>query len=112
MHSIYRHVQGNLHHVPCLGHVINLAVQAILGPGGLDDEAPKEGDLYADDNEAEVAVGLLLTQQPTLTKLRKGIVKIRYCVHIYFLTQHECHFNYFEHLGILCSIVYLPYFIA
>jgi hypothetical protein len=40
-------------HVPCLAHVINLAVQAMLGKGGLEADAPKDArsmDVEDDDD--------------------------------------------------------------
>ncbi|KAF9142530.1 hypothetical protein BGX20_007221, partial [Mortierella sp. AD010] len=42
-------------------------------PGGVNDQPPENIDLFADDDD----VGATKQSQPTLTKLRKGIVKIR-----------------------------------
>lgn len=67
--------------MPCLGHVINLAVQSILGPRGLNDEPPENNDLYLDDDEDEEVAESSATpakKMSTLQKLRKGIVKIKY----------------------------------
>ncbi|KAG0270801.1 hypothetical protein BGZ97_011428, partial [Linnemannia gamsii] len=50
-------------HVPCLVHVINLAVQAMLGKGHLDSEAPKEAESMDvddnDDSEGFVRTGIM-----------------------------------------------------
>lgn len=76
-----RGLKDNLYHVPCLGHIINLAVQAILGPRGLNDEPPKNNNLYLDDDEDDAATEPSDTpakKLTTLQKLRKGIVKIKY----------------------------------
>jgi len=62
-----------LHHVPCLGHVVNLAIQALLK--GLGAEAPENDDPYAHEDENEDATVPL---QNPLIRLRKGIIKIRY----------------------------------
>lgn len=42
-------------HVPCLAHVINLAVQAMLGKGGLEAEAPSGAESMdvEDDDDFE-----------------------------------------------------------
>ncbi|KAG0313688.1 hypothetical protein BG000_005764, partial [Podila horticola] len=42
-------------HVPCLAHVINLAVQAMLGKGGLEAEAPSDAESMdvEDDDDFE-----------------------------------------------------------
>jgi hypothetical protein len=83
--NITRSLEGNLYHVPCLGHVINLAVQAMLGPAGLNDEPPKNDNLYSDDDgddddyvdDDEALFQGEVVKLITLKKLRKGIVKIR-----------------------------------
>ena len=68
--------KDNMYHVPCLGHVINLAVQAILGPQGLDDSPPENNNLHLDEDEDQAATEPATTWSP-LQKMRKGIVKIR-----------------------------------
>ncbi|KFH70213.1 hypothetical protein MVEG_03064 [Podila verticillata NRRL 6337] len=77
-------LKGSLYHLPCLGHIINLAVQAMLGPCGLDDQPPVNDNLYPDDDEDDEATASAVegtepavTKLTTLNKLRKGIVKIR-----------------------------------
>lgn len=70
-----------MYHVPCLGHVINLAVQAILGPRGLNAEPPENNNLYLDDDDDDAATepsDAPAKKIPTLQKLRKGIIKIKY----------------------------------
>lgn len=86
-------------HVPCLAHVINLAVQAMLGKDGLGAEAPSDAEFMdiEDDDDAEGFVRTSIakeedeedTDQPmddnsttrlALQKLRKGIIKIRYAL--------------------------------
>lgn len=82
--------------MPCLAHVINLAVQALLGNGGIASEAPQEVESMdvEDDDDAEGFIRTSIGKEepdgacesennetPTkraLDKLRKGIVKIRY----------------------------------
>lgn len=75
--NITRPLEGKLYHVPCLGHIINLAVQAMLGPGGLNDQPPENDNLYSNDDEDEEATEPAVAKLTTLKKLRKGIVKIR-----------------------------------
>ncbi|KAG9319109.1 hypothetical protein KVV02_004693, partial [Mortierella alpina] len=70
-----RNLQGKLQHVPCLGHAINLAVQAIMGPNGLNDLAPETNDPYVDLDQGEAdrpAQGMT-----ALAKVRRGVVHIR-----------------------------------
>jgi hypothetical protein len=97
-------------HVPCLAHVINIAVQVMLSKGGLEAEGPKEAESM-DTEEGDFTDGLLRTSivydeteeaddtDPTsetttevegntstkhaLQKLRGGIIKIRYIYNIY-----------------------------
>ncbi|KAG2217354.1 hypothetical protein INT45_010286 [Circinella minor] len=67
------------HHIPCLGHVLNLAVQDILKWGmnesyveqenDDDSERANEHDRFGDNGERQV--------MSSLVKLRKGITKIR-----------------------------------
>lgn len=67
--------------MPCLGHIINLAVQAILGPGGLNDQPPENENLYPsedDDDKEEEVIEPEVASLTKLKRLRKGIVKIRY----------------------------------
>lgn len=64
-----------MYHVPCLGHIINLAVQTLLGPNGLQAEAPTNDDMYIDDEEDEDAI--IPSNLNALIKLRRGVVKIR-----------------------------------
>lgn len=69
--------------MPCLGHIINLAVQAILGPGGLNDQPPENDSLYPnedddDKEEEEEVIAPKVVRLTKLKRLRKGIVKIRY----------------------------------
>ncbi|KAG0195448.1 hypothetical protein BGX28_001353, partial [Mortierella sp. GBA30] len=93
-------------HVPCLAHVLNLAVQAILGKDGLGAEAPTDAESLDIDNDNDESEGLIratiaedehgegfapgetvasivdatvvnLDNKRALQKLRKGIVKIR-----------------------------------
>ena len=90
-------------HVPCLAHVINLAVQAMLGKNGLGAEAPKDVESLdvEDDDDTEGFIQTTIMEEEeeeeeeddtsesleedkvstkyALQKLRKGIVKIR-CV--------------------------------
>jgi len=104
---VYRRLfKASEQHVPCLAHVLNLAVQAMLGKHGLGAEAPSDAESMdiEDDDETEGVVGFVRTsimdgdddadvgkapQESTCTKdgaltkgalqkLRKGIVKIRY----------------------------------
>lgn len=85
-----------MQHVPCLAHVINLAVQAMPGKGGLGAEPPANAesmdtevdddtdhllcspvsDINIDDLGKSVADTALM--KIALKKLRVGIVKIRY----------------------------------
>ncbi|KAF9895851.1 hypothetical protein BX616_008702, partial [Lobosporangium transversale] len=67
----------NLYHIPCLGHIINLAVQAMLGPNGLNDPALENDNGYSDDSGDEDTIGSMEVTLSTLQKLRKGIMKIR-----------------------------------
>ena len=76
-----RNLKDKLHHVPCLGHIVNLAVQAILGPAGLNDQPLENVNLYPGDDEDQRGTE---QSQTTLMKLRRGIVKIRYNAHISF----------------------------
>ena len=88
-------------HVPCLAHVINLAVQAMLGKHGLEAEAPSDVESMdvEDDDDAEGLTRVSIVEEEeeevegeeatvtgkadekftkhALQKLRKGIVKIR-----------------------------------
>ncbi|KAF9546820.1 hypothetical protein BGW38_009650, partial [Lunasporangiospora selenospora] len=68
---------SNLYHVPCLGHIINLAIQAILGPGGLDDQPPETNSLYRNEDDNEEAAAPPTIKLTPLKKLRKGIVRVR-----------------------------------
>lgn len=80
-----------------MAHVINLAVQEMLGKKGLKAEAPNEVVPYDADDDAQEFVNSGLIQEENvqgdmsdelgdadknpvnpLIKLRKGIVKIRY----------------------------------
>ncbi|CDH55987.1 predicted protein [Lichtheimia corymbifera JMRC:FSU:9682] len=54
------------HHSPCVGHIFNLAIQAIL-KNGLKAQAPE--NVIDHDNEDH--------HTSALAKLRKGILKIR-----------------------------------
>ncbi|KAG0311353.1 hypothetical protein BG000_006700, partial [Podila horticola] len=86
-------------HVPCLAHVMNLAVQAMLGKGGLGAEAPADAESMdiEDDDDAEGLTHISIAEEDdkddeeddsdksvdnnasakrALKKLRKGIVKI------------------------------------
>ena len=56
----------------------------MLGPGGLNDQPPENDNLYSNDDEDEEATEPAVAKLTTLKKLRKGIVKIRYNVLIYF----------------------------
>ncbi|KAG0041853.1 hypothetical protein BGZ90_009622, partial [Linnemannia elongata] len=67
---------GNVYHVPCLGHIINLAVQAMLGPGGLNDQPPENENLYRNDDEDEEDAEFKVAKLTTLKKLRMGIIKV------------------------------------
>lgn len=84
---------GTGQHTPCLAHVVNLAVQEILGKNRLKAEAPNESILYDADNDAQGLVNGRFTQNEVvpadegidfttavnpLSKVRKGIVKIGY----------------------------------
>lgn len=67
----------------CLAHVINLTVQAFLGPTGLCAQAPDQATLEATDargnsennDEQEFTRGK--TPSGALKKLRRGIQMIR-----------------------------------
>jgi len=95
--KLTRQLEDRLHHVPCLGHVINLAVQEILGPSGLNAWAPENNDIYdmANEDEEDTAVEVTVSPQTALAKLRKGIVKIRYytcifyCFNCYYKTLYS-----------------------
>lgn len=90
-------------HIPCLAHVINLAVQEILGKRGLKAEAPKEAALFDAEDDIQYLINSGLTPNAgapqeeddvepdealddqadvnPLHKLRRGIKKIRYHFH-------------------------------
>ena len=90
-----RHLEGSLYHVPCMGHIINLAVQAMLGPKGLNEPAPAEENTLdesdtSDEEDAEVSMESTqakVTARRTLSKLRSGIVKFRYAALCLFFLQ-------------------------
>ena len=64
--------------MPCLGHIINLAMQALLGPTGLQAEAPERNVDYIESGEDESEEDNVdISPSNTLKKLRQGIVKIR-----------------------------------
>lgn len=85
-----------MQHVPCLAHVINLTVQAMLGKGGLGAEPPANAesmDTEVDDDtdgllcspisdinvdNSGKSVADTASMKIALKKLRMGIVKIRY----------------------------------
>jgi hypothetical protein len=89
--------------VPCLGHIINLSVQALLGKDGIQAAAPDDQnddpdnpddqnddpdnpDATANDtNEPDATANVVDQPDATannlvhpLKRIRKGIVKIRY----------------------------------
>jgi hypothetical protein len=59
----------------------------MLGPSGLNDQPPENIDLYPGEDDDVRAPE---RPQTTLTKLRKGIVKIRYVGHISFSDGLNC----------------------
>lgn len=85
--------------MPCLAHVLNLAVQAMLGKGGLEAQAPNTEEVESmdaeDDDDAEgfIRTSIVSDEEEdaaevpavdnrpitknALRKLRTGIVKIR-----------------------------------
>ncbi|KAK3836640.1 MAG: hypothetical protein JOS17DRAFT_814371 [Linnemannia elongata] len=63
----------NLHQKP----IVNLAVHAMLGTSGLNDQPPKNDNLYPDNNEDEEAVQPKVGKLTTQKKLRMGITNIR-----------------------------------
>ncbi|KAF9305924.1 hypothetical protein BG003_001180, partial [Podila horticola] len=94
----WRPFMASKQHVPCLAHVINLAVQAMLGKNGLGAEAPKDAESLdvEDDDDTEGFIRTTIMEEEdededdtsesleedkvstkhALQKLRKGIVKI------------------------------------
>lgn len=62
--------RAKTHHIPCIGHVFNLAVQEILNKG-MNAEAPDENDI--DDSLPKTANQRI----NPIVKLRKGIIKMR-----------------------------------
>lgn len=54
-------------HVACLAHVINLAVQDLLGMGGLGAGAPEDVENMVDDNDNDdVFVSFSIGQEPAI----------------------------------------------
>ncbi|KAG0195206.1 hypothetical protein BGX33_003958, partial [Mortierella sp. NVP41] len=93
----WRPFKASKQHVPCLAHVINLAVQALLGKGGLGAVAPSDAESMDveddDDTEGFVRTSIVGKEEKdnnstdesmndstytkrALQKLRKSIVKI------------------------------------
>ena len=91
---IYRPFRTRTHHIPCLGHVLNLAVQDILKwsmnesyveqENDGNSERADEDDRFGDNGERQVMSSLI--------KLRKGITKIWYDKHYFFL-QKSCYYQ-------------------
>ncbi|KAF9287466.1 hypothetical protein BGZ88_008590 [Linnemannia elongata] len=54
-----------------------MAVQAMLGPGGLNDQPPENESLYPNDDEVEEDTEPKVAKLTTLKKLRMDIIKIR-----------------------------------
>lgn len=82
------------HHVPCVAHVMNLAIQAMLGRDGIQAPAPDDTITQQEDEMDEQDVYRTSLAQPEdepeeeessttknpVIKLRRGINKIRYRV--------------------------------
>ena len=81
----HRNLQDKPYHIPCLGHIINLAVQSILGPSGLN-ETVQEYDPPANETESSDEMEPALEELTTLQKLRKGIIRIRFINLIHTIT--------------------------
>ena len=75
--NVTRLLIDKLYHVPCLGHIVNLAVQAMLGPAGLNDQAPENDNIYSANDEDGDTIGVMPSTLTALQKLRKGITKAR-----------------------------------
>ncbi|KAF9922419.1 hypothetical protein BGZ67_010560 [Mortierella alpina] len=57
----WRYFKASEQHVPCLAHVLNLAVQAILGKGGLGAQAPADAESMDAEDENDDSEGLIRT---------------------------------------------------
>lgn len=65
-------------------NMAKMVVQAMLGPGDLNDQPPENENLYPNDDEDEEDTEPKVTKLTTLKKLRLGIIEIRCNGLIYF----------------------------
>lgn len=72
-----RPFRAQTHHISCVAHVINIAVQQIIGRG-LQAEAPDNDDDYALGDEVDQLGDISRDVGTCLNRLRSGIIKIRY----------------------------------